>query len=69
MSTPVHEYVFEVWPDPMPATSYPILLPGRITVRAGEHQEALELAREQLQPGQALGACHHWRSRCEPAHR
>ena len=35
MSTPVHEYVFEVWPDPMPATSYPILLPGRITVRAG----------------------------------
>ena len=68
MSAPVHQYSFEVWPDPLPTATYPILLPGRVTVRAGDPETARSMAAQQIQAGQALGACAHWRGRCTPPH-
>jgi len=70
MITPAaaHEYMFEVWPDPMPAASYPMTVPDHVTVRAAGYEQAREAAITGLAAGRALGFPYHQRSRCTPPH-
>ncbi len=63
-----HVYAFEVWPDPLPQASYPMLLPERVTVKAPDASIALTMATAGIKAGQAIGACSHIRSMCSPAH-
>lgn len=67
--TDQHVWCFEIWPDPLPVASWPMLLAGstgRIT--AATPKEARAIAEAQLSPGQAIGAGQHIRSACTPCH-
>jgi hypothetical protein len=68
MTETIHEYAFEVWPDPLPQASYPMLIPGRVTARAADLDTGRQLAGQSITAGQALGAVSHWRTRCQPPH-
>lgn len=60
-----HGFTFEIWPSPMPAATYPMLVPGRTgTIRAASASEARKIARAAAKPGTAIGACTHNRSVC-----
>ena len=66
---PVHSYTFEIWPDPMPAATYPMLVPDRLTVTSEHTAGAARcLADARVPAGQALGYVYHNRTRCVPPH-
>jgi hypothetical protein len=65
---PFHMYTFEVWPDPLPAASYPMLVPDHVTVKAAGYDQARDYATDGLEPGRTLGAAGHLRSQCYPPH-
>lgn len=68
VASPFHMFVFEVWPDPLPAAGWPVLVPDHLTVKATDADQAREFAAQGIKPGQAATLTGHIRARCYPAH-
>lgn len=67
-ASPFHRYMFEIWPDLMPAASWPLRLPEHLTVSATDADQAREFAAQAIKPDQRATLTGHVRSQCYPAH-
>lgn len=65
---PLHYFIAEAWPDPMPAGSWPIQLPEHLAVTAADPDAALAEARRQAGPGRFVIVTGHARYKCQPPH-
>lgn len=68
LASPFHMFTVEVWPDPMPAASWPMLVPDRLTIKATDAAQAGEFAAQAIKPGQRATVAGHIRSKCWPPH-
>ena len=58
-----HKYVYEVWPDPMPVASYPLLVPDHIVLYVREGTSAWDTCPD-VPEGFCAHPAMHVRSQC-----
>jgi len=59
-----HSYGYEIWPDPMPAASYPMLVPEHVILFVRDDAPATLLPT--TAPGQSAHRVQHNRYNCVP---